>query len=393
MRSRYIVAAAMALFMSACVNDDTDFSGIIDGGDTYVPKEIKFNTAPLEEAEETVPSGDNDYVENSQWRYKITVIYNEYGARLEGDVNRVKATIEGGHVTINSTVSRMEYILTGMNENGSFKIYSENKMKVTLAGLQLVNPRGAAINNQCGKSMYVELLAGSKNYLADSPKYDMVEGEDMKGTFFSEGQVIFSGSGTLYVRSNGRNAIASDDYIVFRPGNVINIENNVGSGIKANDGIFIRGGVLNIDTKGDASKGMNSELDMEISGGRTTIITSGKAVGEGDDTSSCAAIKCDSLFTVTDGILNLKSEGEGGKGINCDKNILISGGEVNVVALGKKTVSSPKGIKADGDITFTGGSVYSYSKKSDAIDAGKTFGFAEGYASLNQESHLFEVVY
>lgn len=383
----------MTFLMSACVNDDTDFSDIIDGDDSYVPKEIKFNTAPLEEGEETVPSGDNDYVENSPARYKVTVIYNGESARLEGDVNRVKSTIEGGHVTINSVVSRMEYILTGISTNGSFKIYSENKMKVTLADLQLTNPNGAAINNQCGKSMYVELLAGSSNFLADGPDYNMVEGEDMKGTFFSEGQIIFSGAGTLQVRSNGRNAIVSDDYIVFRPGNVINVSNTAGNGVKANDGIFIRGGVLNIETKGDASKGLNSELDMEISGGRTTIITSGNAIGQENDASSCAAIKCDSLFTVTDGILNLKSEGEGGKGINCDKNILVSGGEVNVVTIGKKTVSSPKGIKADGNITFTGGSVYSYSKKSDAIDAELTFNYAEGYTSFKQENHLFEIVY
>lgn len=389
----YIMMAAAAVLTTACVNDDTDFSGIIGEGDTYVPKEIELDTTPLEEAPEEIPSDDNDYVENSPFRYHITVIYDHDNVRLEGDVNRVRVTTDGAHVTVNSTASRVEYILTGTSDDGSFKVYSENKMKVTLAGLQLRNPRGAAINNQCGKSMYVELLEGYTNVLVDGETYDMVDGEDQKGAFFSEGQIIFSGAGSLNVRANGRNAIVSDDYIVFRPGNVINVISRNGNGIKANDGIFIRGGVLNVEVKGDAGKGLNSELDMEITGGRTTVITSGNATEQEDDASSCAAIKCDALFTVTFGTLNLKSTGEGGKGINCDQNILISGGEINVVTLGKKTVSSPKGIKADGDITVSGGRVYSYSKKSDAIDAAQTFSYADGWTTLTREGHLFEVAY
>lgn len=395
MRKTYhimVMTAGMALFTS-CLNDDTDFGSIINNDGDYVPKSIGFDTTPLEEGLEVIPSDDNDYVENFSIRYHVTVNYEDDVVTFGGDVSRVKATADGGHVTISSTASGVEYILTGRSKNGSFKLYSENKMKVTLAGLALYNPTGAAINNQCGKSMYVELPAGISNVLSDGSVYNEVEGEDMKGTFFSEGQVIFNGAGTLNVRANCRHAIVSDDYIVFRPGNVINVGSKVGSGVKSNDGIFIRGGVLNINVEGNAAKGINSELDMTVSGGRTTVITSGNATSEDDDTSSSAAIKCDSLFTVTAGTLNLKSTGEGGKGINCDKHILVSGGEVNVVTLGKKTISSPKGIKADGDITFNGGAVYSYSKASDAIDAAKTFGYADGWSSLTNKAHLFEVTF
>lgn len=387
-----VMVAGMALFTS-CLSDDTDFSGIIDGDGGYVPKSIDFDITPLEEVAEVIPSDDNDYVENSRFRYHVTVVYVDDKVILEGDVSRVRATINGAHVTINSAVSGVEYILGGTSSDGSFKIYSENKMKVTLDGLQLANPTGAAINNQCGKSMYVELRAGTKNRLVSGYDYAEVEGEDMKGTFFSEGQIIFSGAGYLDVLAFSKGAIVSDDYIVFRPGSVINVSSKVGNGVKANDGIFIRGGVLNVKVEGDAAKGINSELDMTVSGGRTTVITSGNATAEDDDTSSSAAIKCDSLFTVTAGTLNLKSTGDGGKGINCDKHIIVSGGEVNVVTLGKKTISSPKGIKADGDITFNGGAVYSYSKASDAIDAAKTFGYADGWSSLTNKAHLFEVTF
>ena len=61
---------------------------------------------------------------------------------------------------------------------------------------------------------------------------------------------------------------------------------------------------------------------------------------------------------MTAGMLNLKSTGEGGKGINSDKDISIISGELNVVTLGDKGVASPKGVKADGDITFGKAAIY-----------------------------------
>ena len=54
-------------------------------------------------------------------------------------------------------------------------------------------------------------------------------------------QIIFSGSGILNVKGGYKNAIVSDDYIVFRPGNVINAGSTAGHGIKANDGVKIMG--------------------------------------------------------------------------------------------------------------------------------------------------------
>ena len=96
---------------------------------------------------------------------------------------------------------------------------------------------------------------------------------------------------------------------------------------------------------------------------------------------------------MTAGTVNLKSTGEGGKGINCDENISVTGGELNIVTTGKKDKASPKGIKADGTIVFSGGKIYSYSKSADAIDAAEGFTFTEGYTFLNNKKNLFEITY
>lgn len=91
--------------------------------------------------------------------------------------------------------------------------------------------------------------------------------------------------------------------------------------------------------------------------------------------------------------LNRKSTGEGGKGINRDGDISVTDGELNTVTSGTKGKASPKGIKADGAIAFSGGRIYSYSKYAAAIDAVGGFSFAGGYASLKNDKELFEIVY
>lgn|GEM_PF-5741616 len=62
--------------------------------------------------------------------------------------------------------------------------------------------------------------------------------------------------------------------------------------------------------------------------------------------------------TLTADVLNLKSTVRVGKGINYDADIVVSGGTLNVVTMGSKSLSSPKGLKSDTDIPFSGGSTY-----------------------------------
>lgn len=370
----YLLLTASALVLAACSDDDHDrydgwttsaASGSGSGSSSsastsFDVPDIEFDETPLDEGTEIIPTDDNDYVENSSFSNVIYIDYDGQSVTTSGDLDKVTLTTDGAHVTVTAT-SKMAYVLSGESNNGSFKVYSENKMMITLNGLSLANPNGAAINDQCGKSLYIVIADDTDNTLSDGSPYSIPDNEDMKGTIFSEGQIIFSGNGNLTVNATGNNGIASDDYIIFRPGNVINVTSSANNGVKSNDGVTIHGGVLNIGVSAAAAKGINSEATVTIDGGRTTIITSGAPQTEGGETTGAAGIKSDSLFTMTDGELNILSSGQGGKGINCDTDIEISGGEVNVVTTGKEYSGgdgcSPKGIRAENNITISGGEI------------------------------------
>jgi len=343
------------------------------------------------EATETVVTDKSDdeyddFIENSSFTSAIQIVYSSGSATVTGSVSGVTVSTNGAHVTVNSSVAGVEYILSGSASNGSFKAYSDKKFKLTLAGVSLTNSSGAAINIQSGKRVFVELKEGTENILTDASSYSTVDGEDEKACFFSEGQLIFSGTGALTVTGNYKHGICSDDYVRLRSGSRVTITSAVKDGIHTNDKIIIgggilkikassdgldcedgfidiRGGLIKVDIPGDASKAVKAETDITISGGQLILLTSGSALYEDSDLSSSAGIKCNGNLVISDASISIKSTGSAGKGINCDGNLSIDNSTVKVITTGKQYVynrldSSAKGIKADGNLTINSGTVW-----------------------------------
>jgi hypothetical protein len=314
----------------------------------------------------------------------LAIAWDGTTATITGETDSVTITrgANESDVIITSTSNRfMEVTLSGQTTDGSLLVYSLKPWGLVLNDVYINNADGPAINNQCGKWLYVTLPEGTNNTLtdgtvwADAPMDAQGNAIDQKGTFFSEGQMDFNGSGTLVVNGNARNGIASDDYAVFNEGNVtINIAATGANGLKVNDGLTILGGTLTIDVKSAGGRGVKNDARTTISGGTTTITTSGackiETVDGVKDTTSCAGIKCDSLFTMTAGQLTITSTGDGGKGINCADSIQFQGGMLLVNATGGEKQGKPKGVKSDKEIVVSGGSFEVHSKKSKACDSG-----------------------
>jgi len=339
--------------------------------------DVTIDTSALTETE-TIPGSTDtyyeDYVETYTPTTTIKIAYNGNSATVSGEAEGVTITKDGADVTVNSTVKNIAYELSGTTSDGSFKIYSEKKFEVILNGVDITNPTGAAINNQ-GKRMYVVVKDGTTNKLTDGSSYTMVDNEDMKGTLFSEGKLAFSGSGTLSVYSNAKNGIVSDDYVFIRPNTNIYVKSTTNHGIKTNDGVIIRGGVVNVEVSADAAKGINTDGFIQIEGGRVTAITTGGSSYDSDDKEykGCAGIKSDSIFVISGGEVNVKSTGAGGKGLNSSQTMTITGGTIRAIAAGKNFSSgnddvAAKAIKSAGDMTISGGDIMARSAAHEAIE-------------------------
>ena len=311
-----------------------------------------------------VDTNDDDYIENTTFDKTITVTFSQSGnASVSGDESGIVSINGNDVIATNNTDQVIKYVLTGETSDGFFKLYSTKKQAIVLNGVSITNPDGAAINNQSKKRTFIVLNDGTKNYLTDGANYsDATDSEDMKGCFFSEGQLIFSGSGYLEVDANCKAGIRSDDYVRTMPKANIWVDASAGNGIRGNEAVIVTGGVVNINVTGTADKGISTDGEVRIEGGRTTIFTSGGYEYDSDenDYSACSGIKADSVININGGELNIKSTGTGGKGLNCDDEININDGVVRIITTGKRQKDSkgsvsPKGIKADGKITVSGG--------------------------------------
>ncbi len=329
--------------------------------------DISLDKTALTE-EETVPTdGDDaeDYIENNTFSNVVNIAFDGTTATTSGTVDGVSVSISGADVMVKSTTKKVRYNVSGTTSDGFLKIYSDNKFELDLNGVNITNPDGAAINIQSKKRGYIVLAANTTNTLTDGTSYsDATDDEDMKACFFSEGKMLFSGTGTLEVYANCKAGIRSDDYVTFRPGNNIYVKATAGNAIKANDAIYIKGGVINVETSAAASKGLSSDGIVQIDGGRTTAITTGTGAldDDGTDVSGCAGVKADSTFVMNGGALYCKSTGNGGKGINTSQTLTINGGTVKVITTGSQYVygsmdTSAKGIKSTGAMNIKGGTI------------------------------------
>ncbi len=329
--------------------------------------DVAIDKTDLEESE-TIPSeGDEaeDYIENNTFTSTIGIAFNGTTATTSGSVDGVTVTADGADVVVKSSAKNVCYTVTGSTSDGFLKIYSDKKFELNLNGVSITNPDGAAINIQSKKRGFVVLADGTTNTLTDGTKYsDATDDEDMKACFFSEGKMLFSGKGTLNVYGNCKAGIRSDDYVLFRPGNKVFVKATAGNAIKANDAIYIKGGVINVETSAAACKGLSSDGLVQIDGGRTTAITTGTGAldDDGTDVSGCAGVKADSIFVMNAGALYCKSTGAGGKGVSTDQDMTINDGTIKIITAGRQYTygnldTSAKGLKSTGEMNVKGGTV------------------------------------
>lgn len=255
----------------------------------------------------------------------VYITYNDASVTVINPLESLGVSVEvnGADVVVTATsgISDIDYVLSGSTTNGMFKIYSDKKLNLHLNNLQITNNDGPAINIQSSKRISVFLSDETNNYLTDGLNYSAPpSSEDQDAAFFSEGQLIFSGTGTLELNGLGidKHALNSDDYIEIHDGNIV-INCSEKDGINVNDGFFMTGGSINIFSDGDGIDG--GEGIISISSGSITIINSAN---------DKAAIKSDSTIMISGGNLNLTVEGNQSKGIDSKKEIVITGGTINI---------------------------------------------------------------
>ena len=307
---------------------------------------------------------------------KVTVTYNGTSATVSiaGNVAKyVTATVSGAHVNIaqsddvgNSNVGEITYILTGDTPDGEFYLSGSYKATVELNGVTIVNMTpvysGAAINIQNGKRIDVSAKNGTVNTLTDCAQGDQKACLDIKG----HGE--FKGRGTLNIHGMLKHGIKTGEYMSVK-NCTINVLEAPGDGIHCNEYFLMESGTINVS--GVEDDGLQAEVDGTTPTGETAdhededsgnIYINDGTITINVTKAATKGIKADGDINVSGGTINISTSG-GGKWedskvkapscLDSDNNIIISGGTLTLSSSG----GGGKGMSGNGALTITGGDI------------------------------------
>ena len=145
--------------------------------------------------------------------------------------------------------------------------------------------------------------------------------------------------------------------------------------------ITVNGGSITAEVTATAAKGLKADGNAIFTNGDIKITTSGGGKWDTTDlkTKASTCISADGYIQVDGGTFDLTSTGSGGKGFSCDGEFIYNGGNTTISTSGgifayvngttydnytgntdnldSDYKSSAKGIKADGNVTISGGNI------------------------------------
>lgn len=229
-----------------------------------------------------------------------------------------------------------------------------DKVQLVLDNASITKEGSAALYIINADKVFVTTVKGTENMLSSTGEFASSDDEtNIDGAIFSKADITFNGSGTLNVNCESKHGIVTKDDLKIT-GGTYNIT-SASQGLSGKDSVRIAGGNITVTSGTDGIHSENAD-DTEkgyvyISGG-TLNITSGKdcidASGTvdikdgaftfkagggssekttGDSTESYKGIKADGALTISGGTLDIST---GDDGLHSDNNTVVSGGEINI---------------------------------------------------------------
>ena len=314
----------------------------------------------------------------------------------------ITVTEETYGITITSTATSdtpINFALSGAYTH-TVTFYSDNDFKLTLSAAAIASSNGPAINIQSGQRAFV-VLAGAST-LSDGSSYttrylaDGTTEMDIKSALFSEGPLLFSGSGSLTASSSKKHVVCSDAHVRITEG-TLSLTASKKDGIHINDAFIMDGGSLTVSTsvgKGIKVEGKEDDTApigfIAINDGTINITSYDKAItaaweGDEDGETTTTADDPDPRVTINGGTIAITTTGTpyedtdtsdgddslAPEGIEAKSTLTVNAGTIEITA-------TDDAINAGTGIAFNGGYVYARSSTNDAIDSNGTMSIAGG---------------
>lgn len=376
----FFVSFMLILAVSACSLDSTATATQLKGASaTTAPAAVatKASTAssvtpaattasnvPTASASSTTePGKTHDEPEDYVWDSAtvIPIVLNGNSAAA----NNQAVTVSGSKVTITRAGT---YSLSGALTDGQVIVDTADKgiVRLILNGVDIRSSSSSPIYVLNSNETMIVLADNTQNSVSDGSKYLFANATNTEpnAAIFSTADLTIHGNGSLTVKGNFNDGIASKDGLIIDSGTIM--VTSVDDGIRGKDFILIKNGTITVNAQGDGLKSDNAE---EPTRGYISVVT---------------------------GNLNITARGDA---ITAETNVLVANGNITISSGGGSTTrvdanTSAKGIKAGVNVTINSGT-FNINSADDAINSnnsvvinGGTFNIATGDDGVHGDATL-----
>jgi hypothetical protein len=303
---------------------------------------------------------------------------------LSGDAITVEGagvSVEGSKATITAAGA---YNISGGLSDGQIVVDTEDSETVYLIlnGVDLHNATSAPIFVSKAQETVIVLADNTQNSIEDGASYVFADPQEDEpnAALFSKTNLTITGNGALSVQGNYNDGIASKDGLVINSGTIA--VNAVDDGIRGKDYLVIKDCAITVNSQGD---GLKSDNEDDATVGYILIESGAIQVNAGGD-----AITAQSNVLVTGGEFNLVSGG--GSAVQIDETLSAKGIKAAVAVQidgGVFTIdAADDAVHSNDSITINGG-IFAITTGDDGMHADKTLtindgetGIAESYEGI-----------
>ncbi len=321
------------------------------------------------------------------------------------------ATTDDGSVSRSGSVytvtSAGTYTVTGTLSEGRIVIDAgeEDEVTLVLQGADITCPTDSPIQAVSAGKLKIKAAEGTENSVTDKRALKTDENDDRgPAAIYAACDMNLTGTGKLTVTASYNNGVQSKDDLKIKDLTLtVTAPNNA---IKGNDSVTVESGTVTaISTAGDGIKTDNSDVSSKGNQRGNITVTGGTlyiySACDGMDTAYNAEISGDPVISIlthsyseytsssakkTQNSSGVTKSAESSKGIKADNEITVSGGTVTVKCIddglhANSDVALADGLKGSGNITVTGGSV-TVTAADDGIHADGTLRIDGGYIDV-----------
>ena len=388
--------------------------------------------------------------DNSSW---TSLTDGGESASVTLNSSEITAKISDGVLYIDSSSykSNLKFDITGTAEKGALNIssYKKGTIALYLHDAAIASSGNYPCINVDAKSTVYLVLEGTNSF-TDGRKYgtgysseegtdyytssfsgtradgaeltaNWAKGDKTKGSIYTKGSLLISGSGSLTLNEGYKHGIYSKDYIrIF--GGTLNVNTTGRNAIQSVNGFVMDSGEITISGTGANTNNQSRGIIVEgaedednpgegfivINGGKITSSTVGKGISAkwdyeddvetedtGDDpypyvlinggeisitTSGTPADESSSAYTFTDadGVTVSETTKLSPEGIEGKQAVFISGGILNLNCTDDCINASRDDSGYAGQVVISGGNIYANSSSNDAIDSNGTLTISGG---------------